>query len=304
MIDARQLRSFLAIVDEKTFNAAARRLGVRQPSLSQQIARLEDDVGEALFDRVGSGVVLTRAGQLLEARARQILAMLEETKRAVREDLDAGKGVVSIGAIPTIAPYLMPCVLRQFRAQYPHTEVRFVEATTGRLTDMVANAEVELAVVATDIDDDRVSCEHIARDPLLLALPEGSPYASLDRICQEHIEQVGVVVLGELHCLGDQVRSFCRHTGIARQIRMHAGQLETALGFVRSGLGMTLVPQMAVAQGDPAGIVTRPVVHGDPSRPIGLIWNAGRYKSGFAREFASIIREHCLQLVEPERATA
>ena len=295
-MDIRQLRYFLAIVDNGGVKSAARVLGVRQPSLSQALGRLEDDLGETLFDRLGHGVALTSAGELLVPRARRLLADSVELRRAVREDLDGGKGTLAVGALPTIAPFLMPAVLRQFRDEFPDATVEFHEVPTSELVEMVARAEVEIGVVATSIDDDRVAMDVICREPLFLALPPDHDCSRRERLCADDLEEVGIIVLSEVHCLGDQAKTLCRLQGVDRSIRIEAGQLETALQLVKAGLGITVIPTMAIEIATQSGLVVRPLVDGAPARPIGLIRNGSRMLSQLARRFSEITTAHVLTM--------
>ncbi|MEM7230420.1 MAG: LysR family transcriptional regulator [Planctomycetota bacterium] len=299
-MDIKQLRYFLAIVDDGSLKGAARTLGLRQPSLSQQLARLEDDLGQTLFDRLGQGIVLTTAGELLVPRARRLVADATDLRRAVQEDIDEGRGTLSIGALPTIAPFVIPSVLRQFRDEIPEANVVFSEFTTLNLTEAVANAEVEVGLVATPIEDDRVTSELLWREPLLLAMSPDSPCAQKDRLCEPDLAEVGIVVLHEVHCLGDQTRTFCRVAGVERAIRIEAGQLSTALEMVRSNLGVTIIPMMARERAAQHGLIVRPLVHGEPSRPIGVIRNGCRPLSALARRFVELARTR----IEAYRAEA
>ena len=156
-MEIHQLRYFAKVAEIGNFTRAAEACFVSQPSLSQQIAKLEEELGQPLFERLGRGVRLTEAGQKLLGRASQILLLLDEAKAAVADEPDAGRLVVA--AIPTIAPYFLPAVLTRFAEECPRARIEVAEETTGRLLEMMAHGDVDLAIMALPLRGENLHVE-------------------------------------------------------------------------------------------------------------------------------------------------
>jgi LysR family hydrogen peroxide-inducible transcriptional activator len=176
-MELHQLRYFVAVAEAGNFGRAAARCRVSQPSLSQQIIKLEAQFGRKLFDRLGRRIALTDAGLALLPRAKAILAEVIEAEREMIGDLDSGRGRLAIGAIPTIAPYLLPGVIRTFLAINPEADLTVSEDVTDGLIEAIADAELDLALMSLPIDDPRISYEELMIEPLLLVAPADDPIA-------------------------------------------------------------------------------------------------------------------------------
>jgi len=174
-MEMHQLRYFLAIAATGNFTRAAEQCHVSQPSLSQQIIKLEEEVGHKLFDRMGRRVQLTDAGRLLLEHARTVLTTVENATRQLRETRGQGFGRLAIGVIPTIAPYLLPRALAAFTRANPHVELIIQEDYTARIIDGLSAGELDIAIAALPITDDNLVVEVLGTEPLLLVLPKGHP---------------------------------------------------------------------------------------------------------------------------------
>src|SRR4051794_24799485 len=168
-MELHQLRYFVAVARAGNFSRAAERCHVSQPSLSQQILKLERQLGQPLLNRLGRRAVPTDAGRLLLERATAILAAVEDAERRLQAG-DGGHGRLAVGAIPTIAPYLLPAALERFARRWPAVEVSLVEDVTRNLVAAVAEGELDLAVVALPQGDERLQADPLLTEPLLAAL--------------------------------------------------------------------------------------------------------------------------------------
>src|SRR5437588_9165056 len=173
-MEIHQLRYFVAVADEGSFSRAAVKVRVAQPSLSQQIRKLEAEIGQRLFDRLPRSVVLTEAGRCFIDYARQILASIGDARRCVDELKDAVTGKVAVGAIPTIAPYVLPELVVTFQKHYPDVTLEIVEDVTERISRRVEAGELDVALASTCQHTPTLRRESIGSEPLLLLVPEGS----------------------------------------------------------------------------------------------------------------------------------
>lgn len=275
-MEIHQLRYFLAAAEAGSMTLAAKRCRVAQPSLSQQIRKLEEGLGVTLFDRMGRGVVLTDAGRALLPRARRILGEVREARENLRSEVEQGAGRLAIGAIPTIAPYLLPPVLAELRAAFPGCELVVREDLTAALVEAVAHNELDVAITSTPIDHELIGVEVVGREDLLVVAPAAHPLAGVGRLTLADLREQPTVSLHEMHCLGEQVAAFCARSRLRPDVVCRTTQLATVLEFVRLGLGVSLVPAMAAAADASDERVYLRLSQGQPTREIALIRRAGR----------------------------
>lgn len=292
-MEVQQLRYFVAIVDCGTFRQAAKRCRVSQPSLSQNIIKLEKGLGHQLFDRLGRRIVLTEAGVALLPRAKSILAEIRAAERHLGQDIEAGSGELAVGAIPTIAPYLLPQVLRGFSESHPKAQLSVFEDLTERLLRALVAAEIDLALMSTPVDSREVEVEELMTEPLWVAVDAQHRLATSDSISLDTLRQQPAVVLDGMHCLGEQVHSFCHGVGLDQEPLCRANQLSTVQGLVALGMGMALVPRMCALQDTSNQRAYLPLADASPRRNIVAVWRAGRSRSQLAQTFLERVRQEC-----------
>src|SRR5262245_28580018 len=289
-MELHQLRYFVAVAQAGGFSRAAERCFVSQPSLSQQIKKLEENLRHRLFERLGRRVVLTDAGRALLERATAILAAIDDTDRLIRDGNNSGGGQLSIGAIPTVAPFILPPVLERFLRSNPSVEVTVHEDLTANQVEAVAAAERDLALVALPILDDRLEAEALFTEPLYLALPRQHSLARRRRVSLDDVRDEPFIVLNEVHCLGEQILSFCHANGCQPRIACRSAQIATVQALIASGQGISILPDMARR----ADRDRRRVYHklaGDPlARTIAVIRHRHRYHSPAAERFLTALR--------------
>ncbi|MCX7664010.1 MAG: LysR family transcriptional regulator [Gemmataceae bacterium] len=290
-MELHQLRYFVSVAKLGNFSRAAEECYISQPSLSQQIQKLERILGQRLLDRLGKRAVLTEAGRVLFDRAVSILAAVEDAEREVR-DFDQEKGRLTVGAIPTIAPYLLPKIVQDVTKHYPSADLILHEDFTPHLLSSTVSGEVELAILALPITDERLHKEVLFTEPLLLALPKGHHLCAKKKITMADVREERFIVLDEMHCLGEQILHFCRAEG-CRRLVCRSSQLSTVLTLVALAQGISLVPRMARPTPDKAGLVVfRELAEDEPTRTIAAIWHKDRYHSKAGERFLEILREH------------
>ena len=288
-MEMHQLRYMVAVARTGNFSRAAEQCRVAQPSLSQQIMKLEEELGERLFDRMRRETKLTPAG---EAFLRRAVRILEEVDAAKREATDARAlphGVVTIGVLPTIAPYLLPKLLSAFTGKFPSVEIVIQEETTARLLKQLHAYEIDLALASQPIQDERLEIRELFSEELLLALPPGHPLASRRTIAVEDLESERLIVMQAGHCLGDQVLRFCDRRDLHPRISFRSAQLETIQALVRSGLGISLIPAMAVKAGLADAPVYRSLKAPRPDRRIIALWPRQRPPGRAAGELLKLL---------------
>jgi len=283
-MEMHQLRYVVAVARERNFSRAAEQCHVSQPSLSQQIQKLEEELGERLFDRMKREAKLTAHGEAFLPRA---LRILEEVDLARREASDAHRllrGRLIVGVLPTIAPYLLPAVLGDFAKRFPGVEIVVEEETTALLLKLANACEIDFAVASRPIQDRRMEVKDLFTEELRLALPPRHPLTRKRTVRLADLEKEPFIVMKEGHCLGDQVLNFCERRDLKPTISFRSAQLETIQALVHSGVGISFVPAMA-ARNKRAGLPEyRSLVSPKPERKIVAIWPKQRPLSRAANE--------------------
>lgn len=285
-MELHQLRYFVAVAETGSFTRAAERCFVAQPSLSQQIQKLERLVKKPLFDRLGKRVKLTEAGETLLGRARAILAQVDETSRALSEDAGPGHGTLSLGAIPTIGPYWLPPVLTRFLRRYPNVEMHLREDVTANLLAALHEGEIDLAFVALPIVDMQLESRVFCRERLLASLPRKHRLGRQKSLALTDLAVEPFILLGDMHCLTGQVTAYCQAKFVPR-IACRCVQLPTIQKLVSLGLGISLLPEMA-CKGE-AGVAYKSMQTPEPTRTLGVVWHKQRYQSANVKALLELV---------------
>lgn len=289
-MEMQQLRYMVAVARCGNFSRAAGQCHVAQPSLSQQIQKLEDELGERLFDRLRRGAKLTSHGETFLRRAVRILEEVEAAKQDVLESKDLLRGTLTIGVLPTIAPYLLRDVLVTFFEKFPSVQIVVHEDTTSRLLEQLLAYEIDLALASRPIDERRVEVHELFREELILALPPAHPLTRKRVVRFADLQKEQLIVMKPGHCLGDQVLGFCHRSDVNPRISFRGAQLETIQALVAAGAGISLIPAMA-AQGEREGSpVYRSLSAPKPFRSVAAVWPKQRRPGRAASEFLKIIQ--------------
>jgi LysR family hydrogen peroxide-inducible transcriptional activator len=285
-----QLEYLIAIAEEGSFTRAAERLLIAQPSLSQQIKKLEQEVGRPLFDRLSRGVVLTEAGFRLVEHARRAMSEMNEGKRRAAEVGDRVAGPLAVGAIPTIAPFLLPAVVSAFLRRWPGVDFSLGEDVTAKLLDGLERGELDLAIMSTAEHLPTIHIETVASEPLFLVVPKGHRLARRRQVVWSDAEEEPFLVLHDMHCLAGQVQQFCGSQGARPRVAARGAQLSTIAAMVSAGLGISMVPAMLRAADMASDRVYLPFAKPQPSRDLCIAWSLRRYRTNAARALAETVR--------------
>lgn len=244
-MELHQLRYFTGVARNGNFTRAAERARVAQPSLSQQILKLEDELGARLFDRLGRTARLTAFGRAFLPRAEAILREVGDAKIAIQEMAGAERGRVVLGVIPTIGPYFLAPRLTSFRKQHPDVTVSIVEETTPGLLEQLRAGTIGLALLALPVAGREFVSRELFREPFYAAVPEGHALAHRRRVNLRDVEGESFLLLKEGHCFRENALAACRRVRVSPRIVFESGQFRSVLAMVAGGAGISLVPRMA-----------------------------------------------------------
>jgi len=269
----RQLQYAIAVAEELSFRKAAKRCGVSQPSLSAQLAQMEEALGVRLFERNRRRVLVTAAGRQLIERGRIILRESLDLVELARRAGNLLSGTLRIGVIPTISSYLLPQLTGALHRAFPDLTIRWVEDKTSVLVRDLEDGALDAALLALEADIGDVDHEVIGPDPFVLATPAGHPLgAKASPARASELRDASVLLLDDGHCFRDQALAVCSGAN-ARELAFRATSLSTLTQMVAGGAGVTLLPALAVAtEAKRADITIRPFANPAPQRTIALVW--------------------------------
>lgn len=295
-MEIHQLEYFVATAETSSFSRAAERCNVAQPSLSQQIMKLEKEIGHPLFDRLGRKIALTDVGRQLLPRANAILDELQNIKVGIQIAIQEGYGTLTVGFIPTVAPFVLPRVIRRFSQDFPNATLEVHEGLTGELIQKIIDAELDVGITSLPIRNKLIQTEELLTEPLLVASTQKYNIVSRASLLVKELNGFPFIALSEVHCLGEQVQSFCYQQDLDLNIVCHTSQLTTVQNCVALGLGVSLVPQALAISDHSDQIVYRPISDTAPQRKIAAATHAKRHTSYLARQFIEIVKaEYPLQ---------
>jgi LysR family hydrogen peroxide-inducible transcriptional activator len=287
----RQLEYLIAVADVGTFGAAAEAVHVSQPAMSAQIAELEQKLGVTLFERDRRGARVTPEGEAIVTAARRVIAEAEQLVRLATERRGDLVGQLSIGVIPTMAPYLLPTIVREVKRRYPAAELNLRELRTAELVEALLAGTLDLGVLAAPVPElDRgIEAVELARDPFVLALPEGHPFAGSARLPQSALSGLPMLLLEDGHCLRVHAENACAQIGAGTLGSIQATGLPSLSQMVAAGMGATLLPACALeVEARPgSGITTRRLRSPEPYRTVVLGWRSNSPRAEHFRTLAA-----------------
>jgi LysR family hydrogen peroxide-inducible transcriptional activator len=282
-MEIHQLRYFCAVAETGSFTRAAEREQIAQPSLSQQIIKLEEELGVRLFDRLGRTVRLTDMGQIFLPRARVILNELRAAKEEVADKQLLAAGPVCVGVIPTIAPYFLPARISAFCRKYPESSINVVEDVTARLMDRLRAGLVDMAIMALPIRGHDLECFPLLTERLYAILPKDHRLARNSSVMLKELRTEPFLLLRDDHCFRETTMEVCKRARILPRIIFESGQFSSIVAMVGAGLGISVVPEMALERRSDCSFVL--VEDERASRTIGIAILKGHYLTGVQRAF-------------------
>jgi DNA-binding transcriptional LysR family regulator len=292
-MELRHLRYFVAVAEELHFRRAAARLHISQPPLSQQIRQLESELEVQLLERSRRRVELTAAGEAFYLRARDILHAVDDAARLARQVQRGEVGRLAIGFVGSAMYSVVPEVLRAFRAQREEVGLRLRELTSSAALAQIESGRIDVAFVRPDSPHDGIAMETILRESVVAALPESHPLAARDRLALRDLQGEPLVMLGRTGAPGvrDRLEDAIARFGGEDQLVQEASEMQTVIGLVAGGVGLSLVPD-SVQSLAREGVVYRPLTDG-PTIELALAWRTDDH-SPVLQAFREVVREHRL----------
>lgn len=290
-----QLRYFLAVVSEGSFTRAAERLYITQPSLSEQVRKLEAELGTRLFERLGRSLALTRAGEALLPHAERVVSELEQARRRVQRVDELRGGRISIGVLPSVAARLLPWSVAELRRRHPDVEVTLrEEERSNNVEDLVRAGDLDLGIIRLPGRSVGLEARPLLREPLVLVVPPGHHLARRHSISLSELAQEPFVAMKPGYGLRDLLEAVCRKAGFEPRVSVEVGQLASVQGLVLAGLGVTVLPRTAAgSEGRHVGLRDQHAF-----RALGVVWSRERPLGPAAGAFLDILRRS----VEPAQA--
>jgi LysR family hydrogen peroxide-inducible transcriptional activator len=291
-MELQQLRYFCAIVETGSFSRAAALTHVSQPSLSQQIAKLEDEFGARLFDRLGRTVRLTDLGHAFLPRARAVLRDLEAARSEVMQRKTSIGGEIRVGVIPTVAPYFLPPHLSAFSRRYPQARVSVIEEITPLLLERLHGGTLDLAVIALPLPgrSHEFEATPLITEKLFAVLPTRHALARRASVSLSQLRSEPFLLLRDGHCFRETAVDACKRARLDPKIIFESGQFSSVLGMVSAGLGVSIIPEMAIEKRRGCSYVG--LDDERASRTIGAIVVKGKSLSRAHLAFLAQLREN------------
>ncbi len=288
-MEIHQLRYFLAVAQTGSFTGAAEQCHVSQPSLSAQIAKLEDELGGPLFERSRRGALLTQRGQLLRPRAVETLQQLDRARAEIDELEGLRRGSVTLGCLPTTGAHLLPTLLAAFRAEHPELSIQLREESSPGLAAALRDYEIDLAIMDEAGVDEGMSADRLFGESLLVAVPPDHRYARRDEIELADLRGEQFILMKRGHGFHTIVLRALRAAGVEPEVVYESAEIETVQGLVGAGLGVSLVPRMVRKAWGIAYVRIAPPV---PSRTVLVAYRNLQALSPAARALRAAALEH------------
>jgi LysR family hydrogen peroxide-inducible transcriptional activator len=295
MITLRQLHYLDALAASRHFGRAAQAANISQPALSMQIRALEDALGGTLVERRPDGATLTELGQEVAARGGHILALIRDLEELPATRAEVLSGMVRLGVIPSVAPYLLPSLLAATGREYPRLRLIIRESVTATLVRELASGSLDAIVASVPLGVDEITEAPAFDDAFMLAARAGSPHSKRKPALADLISADELLLLEDGHCLRDQALAVCAAIDPRRLKSYGATSLSTVLHLVTAGYGITLIPEIAVdaaLRADP-NLALVPFARPAPSRTIGVAWRKSSPRGRDFRALADLIRRDC-----------
>ncbi|WP_035154274.1 LysR family transcriptional regulator [Cohnella thermotolerans] len=293
-MELRLLQYVIQIAAERNFSRAAEKLHIAQPSLSQQLSKLEKELGVLLFKRSTNSVELTHAGAVFVEKAQRIVDMTEQLRREMEDIADLRKGRIVIGSLPMTGAHVLPDVLTAFRSVYPQIELALVEETSSQLEQLTASGGIDVCLLSLPLVEPSLAYEPIIEEEIFLAVPPDHPLArrpASQTVPIAELKDEPFVLLKKGQGFRAIAHSLCEGAGFSPRAVFESGNIETVQSLVAAGMGVAFVPQMVARSpvNGHAPVYVR--LEGNPTRTLVIAYRKGRYLSNAAEAFIATFRE-------------
>lgn len=303
-MELRQLQYAVKIAEERNFSRAADKLHIAQPSLSQQLSKLEKELGVMLFQRNTSSVEMTAAGESFVAHAKRILDATEELRQEMDDISQLRSGRVVVGSMPITGSHLLPYVLPEFKQAFPGIGISLLEDTSLNLEKLTAGGGTDLSLLSLPLQEKSLDYEPIAEERILLAVPRDHPLAGrteANGVRMEELKDEAFIVLKKGQGFRNLTLGLCREAGFEPQVVFESNNIETLQSLVAAGMGITFVPQF-IARAKRSELTPSyvPLANPAPSRTLVIAYRRGRYLSKAAEAFIQTFKSTLGKRMETE----
>lgn len=290
-MEIHQLRYFVAVAREKHFLKAALSEHISQPTLSQQIQKLEKELGCYLLERSPRHVKLTDHGERFLTHALAILETIAKAKSDIKEDEAEPQGTISLGAIPTIGPYLLPPVIKKLRKAAPRVSLDLHDLTTSSLLESLKEGRIQMGLLALPINERSLATQTVGQEPFFLAVSENHVLASKKNVSVKDFSTEQILILQEGHCFREQSLDYCKLRSNSDRIVFQGSSLVSVMRLAAIGEGVTFVPKMAATPRENPKIKFIRFHSPEPTREIGIAWRMSTPLSNAQKLLIDIIEE-------------
>lgn len=291
-MNLRDLQYLVAVAKHRHFGKAADACFVSQPTLSTQIKKLEDELGVTLIERNNKQVMLTEIGEAIVAKAEEMLQTGSDIKNLADHYRDPEAGSLSLGVIPTLAPYLLPHIMPAIKKRFPKLKTWLYEEQTAVLLRKLLGGRLDAALLALPVEETTLKSLPLFTEPFFAALPSQHPLAGKASLTLQEVAKADILLLEDGHCLRDQTLDLCRKVGATEVEGFRGTSLETLRHMVASGTGITFMPALAASTNKQPGnkIKILPFKPPQPSRQIGLVYRSSSHKESIFKDLAAVIK--------------
>lgn len=291
-MELRQLQYAIQIAIERNFSRAAEKLHIAQPSLSQQLSKLEKEIGVLLFQRSTNSVELTHAGALFVEKSQKILDMVEQLKKEMEDISQMKKGRLVVGSMPITGSTILPFVVPVFQAAYPDIEISLVEETSSNLETLTMNGQTDISLLSLPLREDSLQYETLLEEEIVLAVPPQHPLAaSKEPIRIDQLEKEAFIALKKGQGFRKLTLDLCQAAGIVPNIVFESSNMETVQSLVAAGMGIAFVPYLISKRSFSELSPVHLSLEGSPVRTLVIAYRKGRYISKAAEAFVTTMKE-------------
>jgi DNA-binding transcriptional LysR family regulator len=276
-MELRQLEYFMAVCKELHFTRAAEKLNISQPTLSEQIKRLEDEVGIPLFDRIGKRIALTEAGKILLNHSRSVFFEIEQAGLALNDLNELQRGKLTIGSLLTCVNYLLPPAIINFKQLYPNVKLSVHGLKTADIKKGLLENELDLGITFLPVEEKEFYSTPLFTEELSLAVPSGHPLASLKEVDMKMLENVSAILLPESYYLRQLIDMYSSEIGFKLKLTLEMTTLESLIHMVSEGVGVTILPEAYLDFLDNPQVVKVKLINPTPQREIGFIYRKNKF---------------------------
>lgn len=298
-MNIRDLEYLVALAEYKHFRRAADACRVSQPTLSGQIRKLEEELHTTLLERTSRKVLFTQSGLLLVEQARRILREIKYFKEMASQQSNEMSGPLHIGIIPTLGPYLLPYFVSVIQEKFPKIELFLYEAKTSQLVEQLERGKLDCAILPHKPELDSFINVSMFSEPMQLAVPQDHPFAKHSHVEMKALQGKKILMLDDGHCLRDSTAGYCFTMGAEEDGHFKATSLETLHNMVESGMGITLMPELAIRANKGKNHITYlPCINPVPSRNVVMIYRPGSPLRRRYERIASTIAETIIKVLQ------